>query len=69
MMPLGNCPGCGGDEPFEPVHAGNCPDSDGDAGCPEWACTACGTALILGTVTGTAAHVPARSASRGARAA
>jgi ribosomal protein L37AE/L43A len=37
------CPGCGGDQVFERPHAGQ-----GD--CPEWACTACGTALILGFV-------------------
>jgi hypothetical protein len=45
-QPLGNCPGCGGDEPFEQVHVGNCPDADGS----EWACTACGAAVIMGTV-------------------
>ena len=52
-QPLGNCPGCGGDEPFEQVHpvmqAGDgCPDSDGE--CLEWLCSACGTGVIMGTV-------------------
>jgi hypothetical protein len=46
MQPLGNCPGCGGDEPFEQVHAdGEC--SDAEAGCPEWACSACGTGVFM----------------------
>ncbi len=45
--PLGNCPGCGGDEPFEQVHVnGECPDTDGD--CPEWACSACGAGVFMG---------------------
>ena len=54
-QPLGNCPGCGGDEPFGQVHAGAwCPDADGE--CPEWACPACGAGVFMGTViTGTPA--------------
>ena len=40
-QPLGNCPGCGADEPFEQVHAGE---------CPEWACIACGAGVFMGTV-------------------
>ena len=47
-QPLGNCPGCGADEPFEQVHAGECPDVAGE--CPEWACIACGAGVIMGTV-------------------
>lgn len=47
-QPVGNCPGCGGDEPFEQIHAGPCPDTGGD--CPEWACVSCGAAVIMGTV-------------------
>jgi hypothetical protein len=47
-QPLGNCPGCGADEPFEQIHAGECPDVGGE--CPEWACTGCGTGVIMGTV-------------------
>jgi Protein of unknown function (DUF3000) len=54
-QPLGNCPGCGGDEPFEQIHPGDCPDAVGDE-CPEWACTACGAAVIMGTLP--AADVP-----------
>jgi hypothetical protein len=50
-QPLGNCPGCGEDEPFEQVHPGlyagdRCPDVDGD--CPEWVCTGCGAGVIMG---------------------
>lgn len=49
--PSRNCPGCGGDQPFEQIHEipGECPDSP-DGECPEWACTVCGTALIIGFV-------------------
>ena len=47
-QPLGNCPGCGADEPFEQVHAGECPDVAGE--CPEWACPRCGAGVIMGTV-------------------
>jgi hypothetical protein len=47
-QPLGNCPGCGADEPFEQVHAGECPDVAGE--CPEWACIACGAGVFMGTV-------------------
>jgi len=47
-QPLGNCPGCGTDEPFAQVHPVQCPDVDGE--CPEWACVACGTGVIMGTV-------------------
>ena len=53
-QPLGNCPGCGGDEPFEQVHLGQfaddrCPDQDD--GCTEWVCSGCGTGVFMGTVT------------------
>ena len=51
-QPLGNCPGCGGDEPFEQIHPADCPDSGGE--CPEWACTGCGAAVIMGTTGGAA---------------
>jgi hypothetical protein len=47
-QPLGNCPGCGTDEPFEQVHPGDCPDVDGE--CPEWACVECGAGVFMGTV-------------------
>jgi hypothetical protein len=47
-QPLGNCPDCGADEPFEQVHTGVCPDAVGE--CPEWACAGCGTGVIMGTI-------------------
>jgi hypothetical protein len=74
-QPLGNCPGCGGDEVFEQVHPGQhagdpCPDSGGE--CLEWVCTGCGTGLFLGIViTGprTGDEEPAVPARQSARAA
>jgi hypothetical protein len=66
-QPLGNCPGCGADEPFEQVHLGECPDVDGE--CPEWACVACGAGVIMGTVimgTVSAAEVTAEQSVRAA---
>jgi len=71
-QPLGNCPGCGADEPFEQVHPGGCPDVDGE--CPEWACVACGAGVVMGTVVmgtvimGSASHAEA-SAGHSVRAA
>ena len=61
-LPVGNCPGCGGDEPFEQIHAAGCPDTGGE--CPEWACTACGAAVIMGTMpdAGPAVYRPVRAA-------
>jgi hypothetical protein len=43
-----NCPDCGWDRLVEQYHpAGTCPDApDGD--CPEWSCTDCGAALLIG---------------------
>jgi hypothetical protein len=44
-----HCPDCDWDRPFEQLHdvPGACPDTpDGD--CPEWSCTACGAALLIG---------------------
>jgi hypothetical protein len=56
-QPLGNCPGCGADEPFEQVHEGVCPDVVGE--CPEWACAVCGAGVIMGSVfTGAHGAVP-----------
>jgi hypothetical protein len=43
------CTGCSDERLFEQFHAeaGGCPDTrDGD--CPEWACTVCGDALLIG---------------------
>jgi hypothetical protein len=50
-QPLGGCPECGGDQPFEQVHAvaSECPDVPGGE-CPEWACQACGAAVIMGVL-------------------
>jgi hypothetical protein len=62
---LGNCPGCGRDEPFEQIHPDECPDADG-AGCPEWACTACGAGVIMGIVQGGGEDVPAYQPVRAA---
>ena len=44
-----HCPDCGSDQPFEQYHPDglDCPDSP-DGECPEWSCTACGAALLLG---------------------
>jgi hypothetical protein len=45
------CTECGADRLFEQYHSqpGSCPDSaDGD--CPEWSCTGCGSALLIGIV-------------------
>jgi hypothetical protein len=66
-QPLGNCPGCEGDEPFEQIHAGDCPDAGGD--CPEWACTGCGAAVIMGTALTAVAGGAAPAAYRPVRAA
>ena len=77
-QPLGNCPGCGGDEPFEQVHSGQhaddqCTGEYAGAGgeCPEWVCPVCGTGVFMGTVIiGTSAAgtvpVPARQSVRAA---
>jgi hypothetical protein len=66
-QPLGNCPGCGGDEPFEQIHPADCPDIPGGE-CPEWACVACGAAVIMGTTQVMAASV-AEAARQPVRAA
>ncbi len=61
-QPLGNCPGCGGAEPFEQMHSGRCPDTDGE--CPEWACVSCGAAVLMGSLPGAA--TPQAAAARAA---
>lgn len=50
------CRECGQDQLFDQPHDGQerCPDGP-DGECPEWACTACGTALIAGPPTPVAA--------------
>jgi hypothetical protein len=47
-----HCPDCDWDHPFEQHHdqPGQCPDSP-DGECPEWSCTACGAALLIGAMT------------------
>jgi hypothetical protein len=46
-----HCPDCGWDSRFEQLHAepGGCPDAP-DGYCPEWYCTTCGTALLIGII-------------------
>jgi hypothetical protein len=42
------CRECGEDRLFDQPHdAGQCFD-EGQGDCPEWACTGCGAALIMG---------------------
>jgi hypothetical protein len=43
------CTGCSDERLFEQFHAepGGCPD-DRDGDCPEWGCTVCGDALLIG---------------------
>jgi hypothetical protein len=63
--PTRYCTGCGTQQPFEQFHAepGSCPDApDGD--CPEWGCTGCGDALIIGL--GEPVYSSADSASQAA---
>jgi hypothetical protein len=47
-----HCPDCDGYRLFEQQHdqSGGCPDSP-DGECPEWSCTACGTALLVGVIS------------------
>lgn len=44
------CRECGDERPFEQFHPEDCPDVPGD--CPEWSCTGCGAALIIGLAAG-----------------
>ena len=48
---LRDCPGCRSEHPFVLRHPQpeRCPDS-ADGWCPEWFCTACGTALLAGVL-------------------
>jgi hypothetical protein len=43
------CPTCGEDTDFEQPTCIDGHTDDGGA-CPEWACTECGTALVIGDV-------------------
>ncbi len=70
-QPLGDCPGCGADEPFEQAHTGwECPDlAAGAADCTEWVCSGCGAGVFMGTViTGTSAAAPGGRTAAPARA-
>jgi len=57
------CPCCGSKREFAQVHPrqGRCPDSQGD-GCPEWFCTACGAALLVGLLPPARTELVAASA-------
>ena len=58
-----HCRDCDWDRPFEQHHdqPGGCPDSP-DGECPEWSCTACGAALLIGVVS--VGYEPARAEPR-----
>ena len=59
-----DCPECGQNRPFEQPHETGCPDA-ADGQCPEWACVACGTALIVPLLVRAAAPIalqPVRAA-------
>jgi hypothetical protein len=47
-----HCPDCYGYRRFERLHdqPGECPDSPDGNECPEWSCTACGAALLIGVI-------------------
>jgi hypothetical protein len=49
MIQVRPCPECASDRLIEQYHAaaGSCPDSP-DGECPEWSCTDCGAALLIG---------------------
>ena len=67
-QPLGNCPDCGADEPFEQVHGlGACPDVVGE--CLEWVCVGCGAGVIMGTVIIGSLHDAEPAAEHSVRAA
>jgi hypothetical protein len=60
---LRTCPSCAGERPFE---APPCPDGHG-ADCPELACVACGTALLVAPPSvPQSAHPPTLASSRSA---
>jgi hypothetical protein len=55
------CPTCGEDTDFEQPTCVDGHTEDGGA-CPEWACTDCGTALLVGDAPRPAAQVWHRAA-------
>jgi len=60
---LRHCPCCGSRREFVQVHPrlGRCPDSQGES-CPEWFCTACGAALLVGLLPPARTELVAASA-------
>jgi hypothetical protein len=68
------CRECGQDQLFDQPHEDSCPDVPDT--CPEWACTGCGAALLIGstvfigsTGTGAAGPLSGAGASRSDRVA
>lgn len=60
-----DCPCCGSAREFSQIHgsSGCCPDSR-DGSCPEWFCTACGAAVLVGVPpAGRSLTATARSAA------
>ena len=60
-----DCPGCDTAREFSQIHGGpgRCPDSR-DGSCPEWFCTACGAAVLVGVpATGRSLTASAHSAA------
>ena len=55
------CPTCGEDTDFEQPMCIDGHTADGEA-CPEWACTTCGTALVVGRAPRPQAEVWHRAA-------
>lgn len=56
-----HCSGCGGERPFEQPP---CADGHGEYGelCPEWACTGCGAAIVIGDLPERPVFVHVRAA-------
>jgi hypothetical protein len=48
-----DCPDCGSRRVFSQFHVepAHCPDS-ADRRCPEWFCSACGSGLLIGQLSG-----------------
>jgi hypothetical protein len=69
-----HCRECGRDQLFDQPHAATEAGRGCEAGddCPEWACTGCGAALIMGfpgLITSTAAFAGGAGGQRPSRAA
>ena len=63
--PTRYCTGCNDERLFEQIHAGPaiCTDTP-DGECPEWGCSVCGDALLIGPPV--REHVTSGSTSRAA---